>query len=116
MTRLEKLCQLHGQQGGTIHEFNRQYSVDFMAMSDNEYCVWEQDFYSNINLEYQPRFVNPEHSAELVNLYYLARTALSGKPCTPYDRMLWASQQFASEHSYVSATGAYKDLGGLLGR
>lgn len=23
MTRLERLCKIHAQQGGTIHEFNR---------------------------------------------------------------------------------------------
>lgn len=61
------------------------------------------------------RFVKPEHYCELVNLYHLAKTALAGKhqpegSSSKYNRMLWASREFAKQHNYVSATGAYKDL------
>ena len=38
MTRLEILLKLHGQQGGTIHEFNRMYKVDFLKMSENDFA------------------------------------------------------------------------------
>lgn len=68
---------------------------------------------------YKVRFVRPEHSAELVNNYHLARTALCSKPIaeqSPYHRMVWASAAFARSHNYVSAAGAYKDLCGLLDR
>jgi len=34
MTRLEILCILHKQSGGTIHQFNSQYETDFLLMSD----------------------------------------------------------------------------------
>lgn len=36
-TRLEILCDLHGQQGGTIFEFNRLYGVDFITMDEDEF-------------------------------------------------------------------------------
>lgn len=63
---------------------------------------------------YQTRFIKQSDAAKLVNLYHLARVPLSGKPCTRYDRMLWASAAFSKENPCVSATGAYKDLDGLL--
>ena len=56
------------------------------------------------------RFVKYEHYCELVNLYHLARTALSGQNDSKYQRMIWASKEFAKIHSYCSATAAYKDL------
>jgi hypothetical protein len=62
----------------------------------------------------QPRFINPEHSAELVNLYHLARTALPVDVQTPYDRKLWAAREFHKLHPEVTETGAYKALGDLL--
>ena len=34
MTRLEILCKMHNQTGGTIHQFNSQYETDFLLMSD----------------------------------------------------------------------------------
>lgn len=39
MTRLEILCQLHGVQGGTIHQYDRAYSCDFIGMSDNDFSL-----------------------------------------------------------------------------
>jgi len=63
---------------------------------------------------YTLRWVKKEDAAELINLYHLALTALSGAPCGRYERMLWASRWFAQEHSYVSVVAAYKDLDGLL--
>ena len=65
---------------------------------------------------YQPRFVRPEHVAELVNLYHLARTALAGsnEANSKYARRVWAARAFHGEHPEVSATAAYKDLEGLL--
>lgn len=69
--------------------------------------------------EYQVRFIPAEDRFKLVNLYHLARTALAGKPTaeqTPYFRMLWASREYARGSNQASATGAYKDLCGLLDR
>lgn len=63
---------------------------------------------------FQPRFVKPEHMAELVNLYHLARVPLSGKAASKYDRMIWATAEFTKLHSYCSATAAYKDLSDTL--
>lgn len=40
MTRLEVLCRLHGNTGGTIHQYNRLYGVDFRAMSDAQWNAW----------------------------------------------------------------------------
>lgn len=63
---------------------------------------------------YTTRFINESDAAELVNLYHLARVPLAGQECTRYTRMLWAAHEFHKLHSDVSATGAYKDLEGLL--
>ncbi len=60
------------------------------------------------------RFVKQADYPELINLYHLARTALSGGDDSKYQRMLWASKEFAKEHTYTSATGAYKDLSANL--
>lgn len=65
---------------------------------------------------YTPRFVPSQDAAELVNLYHLARTALSGRQDSKYDRMLWASAEFSKLHPSVSSGAAYKDLCGLLDR
>ncbi len=65
--------------------------------------------------QYKVRFIAEADIGALVNLYHLARTALSGQDDSPYQRMLWASSEFAKAHD-VSSTGAYKDLCGLLGR
>lgn len=34
MTRLQRLCVLHSQQGGTIFDFNRLYGFDILDLSD----------------------------------------------------------------------------------
>jgi hypothetical protein len=60
------------------------------------------------------RFVKTEDYNELVNLYHLARTALAGGDDSKYQRMLWASREWAKKHTYTSATGAYKDLSANL--
>ena len=63
---------------------------------------------------YQTRFIKQAHAGEIVNMYHLARTALSGKECTRYTRMLWASNEYHKRYPEISAMGAYKDLDGLL--
>ena len=65
---------------------------------------------------YESRFVKRDHENELINLYHLARTALSGQRCGRYERMLWASKEFSKLHPEVSSTAAYKDLDGLTYR
>ena len=62
---------------------------------------------------YQVRFIRPGQAGELMDLFHLARTALSGKDASNYNRMLWASNEFHKAHPEVSATAAYKDLDGL---
>lgn len=63
---------------------------------------------------YRTRFIPQSDASEIINYYHLARTALSGKECTRYTRMLWASGEYAKLHPTVSAAGAYKDLDCLL--
>lgn len=63
---------------------------------------------------YKTRFIKPAQANELLELWRLARTALSGKECTRYTRMLWASKEFARAHPEITPTAAYKDLDGLL--
>lgn len=42
LTRCEILCYMHGYQGGTIHQYNRAYKVDFNTMHDYEFKLWCQ--------------------------------------------------------------------------
>jgi hypothetical protein len=56
------------------------------------------------------RFVLDADYGELINLYHLARTALSGGSDSRHARMLWACKHFAAKHSYVTIIAAYKDL------
>lgn len=51
---------------------------------------------------------------ELVNLYHLARVPLSGQKSGRYERMLWASKEFAKAHPPITSTGAYKELERLI--
>jgi len=49
--------------------------------------------------------------AELYNLYHLARTALAAKgkhlEDSPYNRKLWASNEFHKAHPKISVKSAY---------
>lgn len=40
MNRLIVLCKLHGCTGGTIHQYNRLWKTDFLAMSEKEWQAW----------------------------------------------------------------------------
>jgi hypothetical protein len=45
MTRLDVLCKLHNQDGGTIHQFNSQYKTDWMAFSNFQFkCLIDIHF------------------------------------------------------------------------
>lgn len=69
--------------------------------------------YSNLEAEYQTRFIpnTIEARAELVNYYHLARASVgSGR----LDRMSQAARWYHREHPETSVTAAYKDLEGLL--
>jgi len=48
MTRLETLCALHKKQGGTIHQYNRDYGLDFLNMSEEDFAQWVKDFKQGI--------------------------------------------------------------------
>jgi hypothetical protein len=60
--------------------------------------------------------INLEESAELVNLYHLAMTAMADSASGPnhWERMSWAARMFHVEHPEVSVPWAYKLLGRLL--
>lgn len=51
MTRVEKLCAVHGQQGGTIHQFNRKFRVNLLDLSEErfeyllKFMTKHRDFY-----------------------------------------------------------------------
>lgn len=36
-TKLEALCKAHAQQGGTIHQFNEQYGVNLLDISNSDF-------------------------------------------------------------------------------
>ena len=71
------------------------------------------DRQENPDSTYQVRFIRPDQAGELMDLFHLARTALSGGDASNYNRMLWASKEFSKAHPEVSSTAAYKDLDGL---
>jgi len=48
---------------------------------------------------------------ELVNLYHLARTPVGDRR---YDRMLWASKQWAKQNPRFTSSQAYKALSNRL--
>ena len=58
--------------------------------------------------------ISKRDESELINLYHLARTALSGEDDSRYKRMLWASKWFSKEHPEVTSTQAYLELDSLL--
>lgn len=60
------------------------------------------------------RFVPSSLYGELINLYHLARTALSGQDDSKYARMCWACREFHKAHPEISQSGAYKDLSAKL--
>lgn len=60
MNRLEMLCVLNNQQGGTIHEFNNGFGCDFLSLTESEFkrtiqsiftCKRIQLLYPNYQLE-----------------------------------------------------------------
>ena len=55
-----------------------------------------------------------EERVEMVNLYHLARTALSGQDDGRYQRMLWAHREFMKTHEDVKSKSAWLDLGEAL--
>lgn len=57
-----------------------------------------------------PRNVSAAQLTEMINLYHLARTALSGKDDSKYQRLIWASKEFHKKHADISQTKAYLDL------
>ncbi len=66
---------------------------------------------------YRPRFITAEQLTEAVNLYHLARTALSGGATpTKHDRRIWAGRELKKSHSAAAwgESGAYKDLTSAL--
>lgn len=62
------------------------------------------------------RYINQTETAELVNLYHLALTALSGQRNVPTrsERLNWAAATFAKETGDVSIARAYKLLTAAL--
>lgn len=58
-----------------------------------------------------------DQSAELVQNYHLALTALADSASLPnrWERLSWAARQFNARHPEVSVPWAYKLLSRLLG-
>ena len=63
MTRLEILCKVHKQQGGTIFQFNDKYKVDFILMS-------EDSFYRYITA-IEPNFIKRKFEDATGDFYYI---------------------------------------------
>lgn len=56
------------------------------------------------------RFLTQDQYNELIGFYHLANVALAGTCPKRYDKMLWATKEFAKKYPGISATAAYKDL------
>lgn len=59
------------------------------------------------------RFISQSQYKEGVELYHLARTALSDNPFSEqskYHRILWACKELHKKYSNISETAFYKDL------
>lgn len=64
---------------------------------------------------YRPRFITEAQLTEALNLYHLARTALSGRPDQGrLARMTWACDALVKAHPEIGRGGAYKDLSAAL--
>jgi hypothetical protein len=99
-TRLEILCELHGQQGGTIHQFDKQYGLDILGLSNRAFFK----LVYSINLkkahsQYPDQYSWP--SGELLNVYE--------RMCAAIDRMSfnkdshairWTCKALGIKHTY----------------
>lgn len=64
---------------------------------------------------FQSRFLTDKQLGELVELWHLSRTALSGRDGdSRYKRVIWASDAFHTAYPDISSTAAYKDLDAKL--
>lgn len=54
--------------------------------------------------------LSQQERAELVELYFLARTALSGQGDSKYERMAWAANAFEKKHPEWPSIKTYKEL------
>jgi len=59
---------------------------------------------------YQVRFISPNRTQELLNLYHTAKVSRN----TKYDRMLLAVDWFCKKYPEYRSLAVYKDLDGLL--
>ncbi len=48
--------------------------------------------------------------AELMNLFHLAKTALSNGDTSTWSRMCWAAREFNKLHPEITSSNAYKRL------
>jgi len=57
-------------------------------------------------IEYKPRFIDPKHVTELLNLWHLSHVP-HNEACA---RLKWTSEEFNKLHPNYSVAGIYKDL------
>lgn len=43
-TRLDVLCEIHKQKGGTIFDFERKYKMDFHCLTKDQFALWVKNF------------------------------------------------------------------------
>ena len=67
--------------------------------------------YKIMYTKFQPQEVSEDQLKRLINLYHLARVALSGQSPSRLDRMNWAVKNFIKENpQYLSFKRVYLDL------
>lgn len=60
------------------------------------------------------RFISQSQLNEGINLYHLARAALSGEKCGKYERMCYAARELNKKYPEISGAAFYKDLSSNL--
>jgi hypothetical protein len=63
-TRLDRLCNIHKQQGGTIHQFNRQYGTDFLALTDEEFDAKTLEILKDRVMDFMTANTNQENQCK----------------------------------------------------
>ena len=107
-----------------LSKLGRTYAVTRIFAEDQAPNVWTQltknqadkrfaDIVRDAVLELNPTAsgeITRDERADLVNMFHTAKTALSGKDDSRYERLKWAAREFHKKYPSVSEIKAYKEV------
>lgn len=100
MNRLNILCKLHKQQGGTIHEFNNKYGMDILSLDNRAF--FKLIYGINLKLahsQYPDLYSWP--SGELLNVYERMCAAIdNGSFNKDSHAIKWTTKQLGINFTY----------------